>query len=45
MKKEYSTPEVELVSFSTWDVLTASNYTPDPEIGVRSGDDNEDIEF
>ena len=39
MKKRYTSPEVELISLNVFDVLTASRYVPDPEIGSRTGDD------
>ena len=40
MKRKYSSPEIEVVSLKTLDVLTASTYVPDPEFPVRSGDDD-----
>ena len=41
MKKDYSSPEWELFSFKlTEEVLTASEYTPDPENPGRDGDDS-----
>lgn len=40
MKRKYSSPEVEVISLKTVDVLTASTYSPDPEYPVRSGNDD-----
>lgn len=40
MKKNYISPEIELVSLSVKDVLAASDYKPTPEIPTRAGEDN-----
>lgn len=40
MKKKYVSPDVEIVSLRTTDVLAASTYVPDPEDPVRSGVDD-----
>ncbi len=40
MKKKYTSPELELISLTMRDVLTASQYTPVPEDPARSGDDS-----
>lgn len=42
MKREYSSPEIEIVSLKTKDVLAASTYTPTPEIPTRAGDEGID---
>lgn len=40
-KKEYSSPELEVVSFTLYDVLGAStNPPPYHEIGTENGDDD-----
>lgn len=36
-KRKYSSPEIEIVSLMTNDVLAASTYTPTPEIPTRGG--------
>ena len=41
-KRKYSSPEIEIVSFHTVDVLVASTYSPQPEDPVRSGDEGID---
>lgn len=44
--KKYISPELEILSLTMVDVLTASNYVPDPENPVRSGLDepiNDDL--
>lgn len=46
MKKEYASPEWELYSFKlTEDLLTASEYDPEPENPGRTGDDSGNEEF
>lgn len=40
MKKEYSSPDFDIVSLSLKDILTASEYTPVPEDPTRAGDDS-----
>lgn len=40
MKKNYISPEIELVSLYVTDVLAASDYNPTPEIPTRAGKDN-----
>ena len=40
MKKNYSSPELEIVSLSLCDVLGASTYKPDPQDPVVSGVDD-----
>ena len=40
MKKKYTSPELELISLTTRDVLAASQYTPVPEDPTRAGDDS-----
>lgn len=40
MKREYDSPEWELLSFKLNDVMAASNYDPEPEDPTRDGDDS-----
>ena len=40
MKKEYNSPDFDIVSLSLKDILTASEYTPVPEDPIRSGNDD-----
>ena len=40
MKKDYNSPDFDIVSLSMKDVLTASEYTPVPEDPTRAGDDS-----
>ena len=40
MKKEYNSPDMDIVSLSLKDVLTASEYIPHPEDPTRAGDDS-----
>ena len=42
MKREYSSPEIEIVSLTVKDVLTASQYVPEPELPTRAGDEGID---
>ena len=42
MKRKYSSPEIEVVSLKTLDVLAASTYVPEPEIPTRGGNDDFD---
>ena len=42
MKKEYISPELEVVSLSMKDVLTASDYKPQPEDPTRAGNEGLD---
>lgn len=42
-KKKYSYPEIEIVSLSLIDVLTASEYSAVPENPVRSGVEGDDL--
>lgn len=44
MKKKYISPDVEIVSLHLADVLTASNYTPTPEVPTRAGEDHPPID-
>ena len=39
MKKEYNSPDFDIVSLSLKDILTASEYTPVPEDPTRAGND------
>ena len=39
MKNKYISPEMEIISLISHDVLAASTYTPTPEIPTRAGDD------
>lgn len=39
MKKEYNSPDFDIVSLSLRDVLTASQYKPEAELPTRAGDD------
>lgn len=41
-KRKYSSPEIEIVSLMTNDVLAASTYTPTPELPTRAGDEGID---
>ena len=41
-KRKYASPEIEIVSLKTDDVLAASTYVPDPEIPTRAGDEGID---
>ncbi|MBQ9680081.1 MAG: hypothetical protein IJV48_05315 [Ruminococcus sp.] len=41
-KRKYSSPEIDIVSLKTFDVLAASTYTPQPEIPTRAGDEGID---
>lgn len=40
MKKEYNSPDFDIVSLSLKDVLAASQYTPEAELPTRAGDDS-----
>ena len=40
MKKKYLTPDIEVISLLTQDVLTASTYSAVPEDPTRTGSDN-----
>lgn len=40
MKKEYNSPDFDIVSLVTKDVLAASQYKPEPEDPTRAGDDS-----
>ncbi len=40
MKKEYNSPDFDIVSLSLKDVLVASQYTPEAEDPTRGGDDS-----
>ena len=42
MNRKYSSPEIEVVSLKTIDVLAASTYVPEPEYPTRAGDDGFD---
>ncbi|WP_405346838.1 hypothetical protein [Ruminococcus sp.] len=42
MKKKYVSPELEVVSLLTKDVLTASEYTAHPEDPTRAGNEGLD---
>lgn len=44
-KKYYSSPDLEIVSLSMIDVLTASQYTEAPEDPIRSGVEGDDSIF
>ena len=39
MKKNYNSPEMEIISLLSQDVLAASTYIPTPEVPTRAGDD------
>ena len=45
MKKEYTSPEVEMITLLTTDVLAASTYSAVPEDPTKFGNDDDDIEF
>lgn len=40
MKKDYNSPEMKIISILLLDSLSASTYTPDPQIPIRNGDDD-----
>ena len=40
MKKNYRTPDLEVISLLHQDVLAASTYVPEPEKPTRAGEDN-----
>ena len=40
MKREYMSPEAEIISFTLQDVLGPSTYVPDPQIPTRAGEDD-----
>ena len=41
MKKEYLAPDLKYVPIVFQDSLSASTYTPDPQVPTRAGDDYE----
>ncbi len=41
-KRKYASPEIEIVSLLTGDILAASTYTPTPEYPTRAGDEGID---
>lgn len=45
MKKKYLTPDMEVISLISQDVLAASTYSAVPEVPTRAGEDNPIDEF